>query len=180
MTPGILVGSLLGASLATFIPTRMLAAYFATFVLVLAVKMAVGFRPPVGRPPPGTAGIFTAGLVISGLCSLLAMGGAVLTVPFILRWRIPMIQAIGTAAAVGFPIAVGGTLGYVVTGWDAKLPRWSIGYVYLPALVAITLASVLAAPLGAHIGHRLPSKLLQLIFAALLFALAARMLLALW
>lgn len=180
MTPGILLGSLLGAGLAKLVPARVLAVYFAVFVLVISANMALGIRPRVGRAPPGSIGIFSASVVISGLCSLLAMGGAVLTVPFILRWRVPMIHAIGTAAAVGFPIAVGGTAGYVISGWDVPLPRWSVGFVYLPALVAITIASVLAAPLGVHIGHRLSSKALQLIFAGLLFILAARMLVAFW
>ena len=180
MTPGILVGGLLGSSLAAFIPTRVLALCFAVFVVILAANMVVRVQVKAGRAPPGSLGIFAAGVVISGLCSLLALGGAVMTVPFVLRWRIPMIHAIGTAAAVGFPIAAGGTLGYVLSGWSAALPQWSLGYVYLPALAAITIASVTAAPLGAHIAHRLPSSLLRLIFAALLATLAARMVGTLW
>lgn len=180
MTPGILVGSLLGAILAKFISTRMLALYFAAFVCYLAINMVTGTRTKVGAQPPGSIGIFTAGFVISGLCSLLAMGGAVMTVPFMLRWRISMVQAIGTAAAVGFPIALGGTVGYVMSGWDSALPKWSIGYVYLPALAALTFASVLAAPLGARIAHRVPDKVLQLIFSSLLLVLAGHMLVSLW
>jgi uncharacterized membrane protein YfcA len=180
MTPGILVGSVLGATLADFISTRVLALYFALFVFALAVNMAVGVRPRTEGEPPGSAGVFAASFLISGLCSLLAMGGAVMTVPFMLRWRIPMIQAIGTAAAVGFPIALGGTAGYVLSGWDTTLPRWSIGYVYLPALVAITFASCLAAPLGARIAHRVPDKILRLVFSTLLSVLAGYMLVNLW
>lgn len=180
MTPGILIGGLAGATLARFIPTRMLALYFAIFVLYLAVTMVLGRRPTRPREPPESAGIFAASFAISGLCSLLAMGGAVMTVPFMLRWRIPMIHAIGTAAAVGFPIALGGTVGYIMNGWGLALPRWSIGFVYVPALVALTVASVLAAPLGAHIAHRVPDKVLQLIFSGLLLVLAGHMLLSLW
>ncbi len=180
MTPGIVIGSLVGAMLAKFISTRMLAAYFAVFVVFLAVKMVVGTRPNVQGTPPGSVGVFTASFVISALCSLLAMGGAMMTVPFMLRWRIPMIHAIGTAAAVGFPIALGGTVGYVLSGWDTALPRGSIGYVYLPALAAITLSSVLAAPLGVRIAHRLPTKVLQLIFAGLLLVLAGHIVVNLW
>jgi len=127
-----------------------------------------------------TAGIFAASVVISGLCSLLAMGGAVMTVPFMLRWRIPMIQAIGTAAAVGFPIAVGGTAGYIASGWGLSMPRWTLGFVYLPALAALTCASVLAAPLGARIAHRLPEGPLRMIFSGLLVLLAGRMVGNLW
>jgi uncharacterized membrane protein YfcA len=180
MTPGILIGSLIGATLAEFISTRVLTLYFAAFALYLAVKMAFGVRLKAQGEPPGSVGVFAASFVISGLCSLLAMGGAMLTVPFMLRWRIPLIHAIGTAAAVGFPIALGGTAGYILSGWDTTLPRWSIGYVYLPALVAITFASVLAAPLGARIAHHMPGKVLQLIFSTLLLVLAGHMLVNLW
>ena len=181
MIPGILLGSLAGAILARFISTRMLAVYFAVFVLAMAVNMALDLRPKAARAPPGGFGMFVAGLVISGLSALIAMGGAVMTIPFMLHCNVPMIQSIGTAAAVGFPIAIGGTIGYIVSGFDAaSLPAWSVGYVYLPAVAGITVASVLTAPLGARIAHRLPPKLLRLTFALLLFAMAGRMLVSLW
>lgn len=181
MTPGILLGGLLGAQVARMMSTRVLAIYFAIFVSVMAINMAVELRPKAARQPFGTAGMFTAGFVISGLSALIAMGGAVLTVPLMLYMQVPMIQAIGTAAAIGFPIAVGGTAGYLVNGWGATgLPSWSVGYVYVPALIGITLASVVAAPVGASMAHRLPARTLRRIFAALLLVLAGRMVVSMW
>jgi uncharacterized membrane protein YfcA len=94
---------------------------------------------------------------------------------------VPLRRAIGTAAAVGLPIALAGTLGYVLQGLRAEdLPSLSLGYVYLPALVLVVATSMLAAPLGARIAHRLPVKRLRIIFALLLYALAVRMLVSLW
>jgi uncharacterized membrane protein YfcA len=125
--------------------------------------------------------MLSVGFVIGGLSSLVAIGGAVMTIPFMLYCNVPMIHAIGTAAAIGFPIAVGGTIGYVVSGWGTSgLPTWSVGFVYLPALVGITIASVLTAPFGAHLAHRLPARHLRLIFALFLLVLAIRMLVTLW
>jgi uncharacterized membrane protein YfcA len=125
--------------------------------------------------------MFAAGTVIGGLSSLVAIGGTVMSVPFMIYCNVPIIQAVGTAAAIGFPIAVGGTIGYLYTGWNASgLPPWSFGYVYLPALAGITIASVLTAPLGAWLAHRVPGKTLKRIFAGLLFLVAARMLVGLW
>jgi uncharacterized membrane protein YfcA len=125
--------------------------------------------------------MFAAGTTIGGLSSLVAIGGAVMTVPFMLYCNVSIRQAVGTAAAIGFPIAVGGTIGYLYTGWTATgLPAWSVGYVYLPALAGITIASVLTAPLGARLAHRMPGRLLKRIFAGLMFVLAARMLFSLW
>jgi uncharacterized protein len=180
MTPGILLGSVLGATVVKFISTRSLALYITAFVFAMAFNTAVDLRPKAARQPPGSIGMASAGFVIGGLSALVAIGGAVMTVPFMLYCRVPMIQAIGTAAAIGFPVAVGGTIGYVTSGWSTTGLPWSVGFVYVPALAGITVGSVLTAPLGAHIAHRLPSRLLRLIFALFLFVLATRMLVTLW
>jgi uncharacterized membrane protein YfcA len=109
------------------------------------------------------------------------MGGAFLTVPFALYCNVPLLQAIGTAAIIGFPIAFAGSAGFIAAGWgQSGLPPHSIGYVYLPAVLGITLASVLTAPLGAAAAHRLPIKRLKRVFALLLYALAGKMLFSLW
>jgi uncharacterized membrane protein YfcA len=94
---------------------------------------------------------------------------------------VPIRRAIGTAAAVGLPIAVAGAAGYVVQGLLVEgLPPASLGYVYLPALILVAGASMLAAPWGARVAHRLPVKRLRIVLAVLLYAVAARMLAGLW
>jgi uncharacterized membrane protein YfcA len=91
--------------------------------------------------------------------------------------NVPMLQAIGTAAAIGFPIALSGTIGFVVTGLrETGLPPHTLGFVYLPALGGIVVASVLAAPLGAAVAHRLPTVWLRRIFAVLFYVIATRLL----
>jgi uncharacterized membrane protein YfcA len=93
----------------------------------------------------------------------------------------PLKRAIGTAAANGFPIAVAGTLGYVAQGLRAPgLPEGTLGYVYLPALVLIVVASMPMAPIGARLAHRLPVRRLRVAFSLMLLALALRMLANLW
>ena len=92
-----------------------------------------------------------------------------------------MLQAIGTSAIVGFSIALVGSVGFIAAGWgQSGLPPHSIGYVYLPAVLGIALASVLTAPLGAAAAHRLPTRRLKQIFALLLYGLATKMLFSLW
>jgi len=86
-------------------------------------------------------------------------------------------QAIGTAAAIGWPLAAAGTAGYILSGISvAGLPSYSIGYVYLPAVLGIVVASMLMAPIGARLAHRTPGKTLRRVFAILLYVLATRML----
>lgn len=177
LTPGVLAGTLFGAQLAARIPSRALAIFFVGFMLFVAVQMLANFRPPPSRRLPGRPGLAAAGLVIGVVSSLAAIGGGALTVPFLVWCNVRPHTAIGTSAAVGLPIAVGGSLGYVWNGWGhAGLPPGSLGFIYLPALGCLLAASVLTAPLGARLAHRLPVQTLKRVFAGLLVLLAGKML----
>lgn len=181
IAPGILAGSFCAALVAGWISKRPLALMFTLIVFYAATQILLDLRPKRSRELPGSLGLFAAGAVIGGVSSLLAAGGAFLCIPFLTWCRVPLRRAIGTAAAVGLPIALAGTLGYVLQGLRAEgLPSPSLGYVYLPALVLVVATSMLAAPLGARVAHRLPVKRLRVIFALLLYALAGRMLVSLW
>ena len=181
MAPGILAGSLAAALAAGFIPTRPLAIFFTGFMFYAAAQMFVEIKPRAARQLPGRPGLFAAGAGIGAISSVLAAGGAFLSIPFLAWCNLPLKRAIGTAAANGFPIAVAGTAGYVLQGLRVPdLPQWSLGYVYLPALLLIVAASMPMAPLGARLAHRLPVKRLRVVFALMLFALGLRMLANLW
>ena len=181
ITPGILAGGLLGAYLTRYFSTFGFALFFAAFVYIAAGNMLLDRRPKAARELPGAAGMFAVGAVIGGLSALAAIGGAVMTVPFLLYCNVPLVQAIGTAAMIGFPIALGGSIGFMITGFGApELPAYSVGYIYLPALLGLTVASMLLAPVGAAVAHRMPTTHLRRFFALMLLALATRMLIALW
>jgi len=181
LTPGILVGTLLGALLAARISSRALAIFFVGFMIFVAVQMIANLRPKPSRNLPGRGGLSLAGSVIGAVASLAAMGGGALTVPYLIWCNVRPHQAIGTSAAVGLPIAIGGTIGYIWNGWEHPgLPSGSLGFVYLPALAVILIASVLAAPLGARLAHRLPVAVLKRIFAGLLLVLSTKMLWSLY
>jgi uncharacterized membrane protein YfcA len=181
MAPGILTGSFCAALLAGFIPTRPLAVMFTALVFYAATQILLDLRPKSTRELPGAAGLFGAGAAIGGVSSLMAAGGAFLCIPFLAWCSVPLRRAIGTAAAVGLPIAMAGTAGYMLQGLRADgLPAASLGYVYLPALVLVAGASMLAAPWGARVAHRLPVKRLRIVFALVLYAVAGRMLAGLW
>lgn len=176
ITPGILFGTLVGSVLASHIPTRPLALFFAFFVLCVAIQMMLNLKPHPGRELPGNAGMFGVGSGIGTLSALVAIGGGALTVPFMTWCNVKVHNAIGTAAAIGFPIAVGGTLGYLINGWGKdSLPTGSLGFVYLPAMAWVAAVSMLFAPLGARTAHSLPVATLKRIFAGVLVLLAAKM-----
>ncbi len=176
---GIVVGALGGAQLASIMPGAWLAGLFGFFAMVIAVQMLVsGQRRPASVPErlPGTALLVAAGAVIGTLSSLFGIGGGSLTVPF-LSWRgVRMQQAVAVAAACGLVIAVGGCLGFLYAGWGVTgLPAGSAGYVYLPAVGAIVVASVPMARVGARLAHRLPGKRLRQVFAVVLLLIGAEL-----
>lgn len=176
ITPGILLGTLAGTLVAREISTRSLALFFVGFMLFVAMQMTFELRPKAARalPPPFNIGL--VGLVIGVVSSLAAVGGGALSVPFLVWCSVGVHQAIGTAAAIGFPIALGGTAGYIVNGWgQPDLPSGSLGFVYLPALVGMLMGSLLTTPLGAISAHRLPARTLKRIFAGLALVLAGKM-----
>ena len=180
ITPGIIAGGLVGSGLTAFIPRAAFAALFTAVIYVAATNILLGRQPKATRQPPGALGMFLVGFIISAISALGALGGAFITVPFLMFCNVPMLQAIGTAAAVGFPIGLSGTIGFVLTGWNASgVPGPNLGYVYLPALAGILFASLLTAPLGARVAHALPTRRLKQIFAVVLYLMATRMLVSL-
>lgn len=178
IAPGIVVGGLLaGAGAFAVLKGRGLALLFAGFLGYMALQMLLDRKPKPGRQVPGPLGQASAGAGIGFVSALVGAGGAFLSVPFMTWCNVPPRQAVGTSAALGFPIALASTAGYVVSGWNvpAALPG-AVGYLYVPALVLVALASVTLAPLGARTAHRLNMGLLKKLFAVLLLALAASML----
>ncbi len=178
ITPGLLLGTALGTLLASHAAPVYLIAFFALFVYFAALQMLLNLKPKAAWQLPGRLGMTLAGAVIGTISSLVSIGGGTLSVPFMLLHDIPLKQAIGTSAALGLPIAIGGTIGYIVTGLTVDaLPPNTLGFVYLPALFWVAIASIITAPLGAKATHRLPLKLLRRGFAVLLLLLATKMLL---
>jgi uncharacterized membrane protein YfcA len=178
ITPAILFGTALGAVIADMVSARGLSIFFAIFVYFSAAQMLLDLRPHASRQLPGLAGMSLMGTFTGVISSLVSIGGGALVVPFLVWCNVSLRHAIGTAAAIGFPVALGGTLGYIFTGLhQPALPHDSTGYVFLPALLWVAMSSVITAPLGAKAAHRWPLKWLRRGFACLLLILATKMVL---
>jgi uncharacterized membrane protein YfcA len=179
LAPGILAGSLLGAQVAVAMPAKLLGAVFSVFLAYSATRMfRGGSAAATTRELPGPLGTFGVGGVIGMVSSILGAGGAFLSVPFMTWCNVKIHHAVGTSSALGFPIAVAGTAGYMWLGQDLpQMPPGAIGYLYLPGLVVISLASVLLAPLGARTAHRMDIQPLRRAFALVLYCLAGYFLL---
>ena len=176
MTPGLLAGTLAGTFVVSGIPTGPLKIIFAVFLTYTAVQMVLDIKPKASFHLPGPVGLVLAGTVIGVVSSFVGIGGGALIIPFLVMCNVPMINVIGASAAMGFPIALAGTAGFIINGLgNPALPTYSLGFIYLPALIGLVLTSMLFAPYGAKLSHTLPVKTLKRFFGIMLFAMAARM-----
>ena len=177
ITPGIILGTLFGTYIAGGLPTTVLALIFTLFICFVSVQMIINAKPHPHREMPGAVGTSAVGAGIGFISCLVAIGGGVLSVPFMTWCNVKVQHAIGTSAAIGFPIALGGALGYLWNGWGvAGLPAGSFGFVFLPAVIGVAAVSMMTAPIGARLTHSMPVKTLKRVFAGILIALAAKML----
>ncbi len=177
LAPGIVLGGLLsGAGLFAVIKGSALGLLFAGFVGFSATQMLLDRKPQPGRQMPGALGAGAAGAGIGLVAGLVGAGGAFMSVPFMVWCNVAIHNAVATSAALGFPIALSSTAGYVIAGWGLASPLpGTLGYLSLPALGVLALASVLMAPRGARAAHRLDTQRLKKVFAVLLYGLAGFM-----
>lgn len=176
--PWVFGGSMVGAALAAQSDGGVLSALFGVVALLVALKMMLPLQDvflrdgvPRGLLAPAIP------LGIGGLSSMMGIGGGTLSVPVLTLLNQPIHRAVGTAAVFGLLISLPGALGYMLAGWgDSRLPPGSLGYVNLIGLVLIAPVTVLTAPLGARLAHRLGQRQLSLAFGVFLLLVSVRML----
>lgn len=175
MSPGLLVGVLVGSLLARFMNVAFLKVFFLAFMGLVALQLLLDLKPRATRALPSRGPLAAISFFI-GLCSGWFGGGAAaIGVPFLTWCNMSVHRAIGTVSALGFVAAAAGTVGYALAGWGvAGLPPWSLGFVYVPAAVGISITSALFAPLGVRAAHRLPPRTLRRVFALFLIGIGVK------
>ncbi len=175
--PGIGAGVAIGTAIAGFAKGEVLTGVFAVVALLVAIYMGAlpqGFR--LARDLPKGFGFHVLGAFIGGISAMVGIGGGSLSVPAMVLCDQPMKRAVGTAAAIGFVIAIVGTIGFVIAGWgDEALPPWSLGYVSGLGFAIIVPTTVVLAPIGARVAHSVDVLLLKRIFALFLLATSIKM-----
>lgn len=178
LLPGVVIGGFVGASVAEWIPTHYLPKIFGVIVLLLSVQMLRSIRARKSKPMPSSIVTMIYGSGIGVVSSLAGIGGGSLSVPFLNKHGIDMRKAVGSSSVCGCVIALSGMIGFILHGYRLEnLPAYSVGYVYLPALLAISMASMLTTKVGAKFASNLPTAVLKKVFAAFLIFVAATMLL---
>lgn len=176
MVPGILAGAFAGSYVTAYIAAKPLTIAFSCFLVYGAVQMFVQIRPKASHSMPGVFGKLLIGAFIGTLSGLLGIGGAAITLPILLVCGLPVLSVIAAAGAFGFPIAVAGCIGFALTAWDyANLPQYSLGFIYLPALLGLVPSSMLTAGLGVKLSHTLPQKYVRRGVGVFMLVMAARL-----
>ncbi len=178
LAPGIILGSLLGALIADYLPSHELKIIFGACVSLIGCYFLV-FHPPqhayIGTPISPL--IFVpVGLGIGTLSTILGIGGGLVTVPILVAFGTPLRNSIATSAATGFLIALIGASAFFYLGMKHQGLTASTGYLYLPAFFVIGIVSVLTAPIGAKLTYILPTETLKRIFGLVLICVGIWML----
>lgn len=176
LAPAMIVGSLMGATVAKFLSAQFLQIFFIAFLYVIAVQMLLKLKPKPSRQLPQPLGLFVSGKVIGLLSSWVGIGGGSLSVPFMVYCNVPMHMATGTSAALAWAMSLSGFVGFVATGWQVKgLPENTLGFVYLPAVAVLAICTMTIAPLGVKVAHKMSPDKLKMAMGVLLFIIATQM-----
>ncbi|MFD2165379.1 sulfite exporter TauE/SafE family protein [Thalassotalea euphylliae] len=181
MSGGVILGTFLATFLAAQLNSLYLAMFFSAFMGFTAWQMFFKKTANAEETEISTLQLLSVGTGIGAISALVSIGGGSLTVPYLTRKGIDIKKAIGTSAAMGLPISVAGTLGYLVNGWSKSYgEHLTLGFVFLPAVACIAVTSFFTAPIGAKVAHALPVAVLKKVFALLLVALSIKMLTSVW
>ncbi len=175
---GIVIGVIVATWIAKGLDVQTMRMIFATALMIMACIMILGrsrFQAEDGEPPkqPKTS---IAGFVIGTISTMIGIGGATLSVPYMSMHGIKMHRAVGTASALGLVISIPATIGFMIIGWSLdNLPPFSLGYVNALAWICIIPVSVMIAPLGAKAAHKISVRRLKITFAIFMIVVALNM-----
>lgn len=171
MVPGLLLGGWLGSGVAVLIDDRWLRVIVGAYCFGAALQLMLSRERDAQASEsivPQGAPMTAAGVGIGALAAIVGIGGGSMTVP-LLVWRgVVPVRAVGTSSACGVAIGLASAVGYALHAPPGALPNHAIGYIYLPAAIGVAITSVLAAPYGTRLAHKLNGQTLKRLFAAFL------------
>ncbi|MCM5661956.1 sulfite exporter TauE/SafE family protein [Galbibacter mesophilus] len=187
MAPGLVIGSLVGAGVASIIHGNSLQAIIGVGAFLVGLKMLFMKNKALDENDfsklPSPAGQTGLGGFIGIVSAIFGIGGGTLTVPILSNYGLKIQHAVGTSAACGLPIAVAGAIGFLVFGQfidpsvKQALPKGVLGFLHIYAFVCVSFASFFTARIGAKLAHKLPAATLKKAFAVLLLVVGIKLVL---
>lgn len=177
MVPAIMIGTFVSSFVATYLSSLVLAIIFSFFMFASSVHMFFGKQPKSQNKIFSNPIQYIWGVIFGALSALISIAGGMFIVPYLVYQGFNIKKAIGTSSSIGFPLAVSGALGYMINGWAVGdfENSYSLGYLYLPAIVFVSLASFFSAPLGVKFGHKLSTTTLKKVFSLIPFILSIKL-----
>lgn len=172
LVPGLIVGAFMGGSFAGHLPAKILALIFATFLLYMGFKFAFLKNGHFGTKPIKPILIACTSVVIGVLAAIMGLGGGVFLIPFLSRFELSMREVVAISAVCLLPQSFFASLGYVISGWGHPgLPDYATGFIYWPVIIPLVIMSLIFAPIGVSLVHRLPQQTIRRIFGLLLLGI---------
>jgi uncharacterized membrane protein YfcA len=157
---------------AKYMSFDFLRVFFAFFEISVAVVMGFSITASGHVDKLARWVWLLVGYVIGLISAIVGIGGGTMTTPFLVYNNVDIKNAIATSAAVGMPIALAGSVGFIVAGMEQGGMTGSLGFIHIQALFSMVVASILFAPLGARVTHSVDSKKLKKGFSIFLAFLA--------
>ena len=178
LVPGLLVGGWLGSLLATRMAGESLRLFVVAYCALSALQLLWGkTAAKVGADAVPRGGLLSAaGVFIGAISALVGIGGGSMTVPLLIWRGVAPVRAVGTSAACGIAIGVSAAAGFALHAKVSGMPAASLGFIFLPAAIGISLTYAWMAPHGAALAHRISPLALRRVFAAFLLLMAALLL----
>ncbi|KAE9525776.1 sulfite exporter TauE/SafE family protein [Testudinibacter aquarius] len=177
LIPSLMIAVFISGLFISQLPKAVTSKLFAVMVLYLATKMVLSIKRETGNRPLTVKSGVVGGTLIGIVSSFAGIAGGAFIVPFLNSRGIEIKRAIGTSSFCGMLLGLSGMISFIVSGWNLPdLPSYSIGYVYLPAVLLITVVSFFTSKLGADMTTKLPVPTLKKAFAIWLSLVALKML----
>ncbi len=177
LVPALMLSVFISSLFVSSLPKDYLTKIFAVIMMYLALKMLISLKKQPANKALTTQSTLIAGGVIGTISSMAGVGGGAFIVPFLNSRGIALKRAIGTSSVCGSLLGLAGAMSFVISGWgNPLLPNYSLGYVYLPALLGITFSSYFTSKIGANVADKLPVPILKRVFAVFLIFVGLSML----
>ena len=173
----ILIGVFFGTFLAVNLKTPALVLFFSIFAFMVGLFFIFLREKLVDNPKQISNLVKNISGILIGFISIpLGIGGGSLMVPFMRTFGYDIRKSIGTAAAVGFLIAVTGTITMITGGKiiDNVNTPFSLGYINLLGFIVFVPVTMIMARLGAKAVYKIDKKILSKIFGTFLILVSIR------